>query len=186
MSKICETRTLPSQGFTTGFHGVLASLPEAAPVATLRAELARFAPANQAAFSDEEWNKVLVFADKTHAGEILHRRFLLWAVGDGSAQSQQAAVRASSPRGAPNQLLYTSAMVGGVSVGYLMTIVREKISSRNLAAGEVFKRFDSQSCGELQKTDFIAFLKSMSLGLTQQELEQLFEFTDTDRDGKIS
>jgi len=159
------------------------------PLETLRSEIARFATRELAAFTDEEWGKVSVAVDKDADGRAKWVPFLQWVnAGEPLPPSLVAPSGPSnaSPALRPEDMKYSQTMIGGTNVGYLMTIIREKVQRRGVQTKHIFAKINQGRDQTLTQSEFIQYLQSMPLGLTSAERDQLFTFVDSDGDGRVS
>ncbi|CAD7927359.1 unnamed protein product [Amoebophrya sp. A120] len=149
---------------------------------TLRSEIGRFATRECTIFTDDEWDKISVVVDKDAEGRAQWTSFFRW-INSGEPLALDASA-AGGPR--PEDMKYSATTIGGVNVGYLMTIIREKVQRRGVQTKDIFFRFNQGRDQTLTKAEFVQYLQSMPLGLTTVEREQLFTFVDSDGDGRVS
>jgi len=64
--------------------------------------------------------------------------------------------------------------------------VRQILHASNTTVEQFFKKIDTDGSGEVSNLEFINALRSLNLGLSLKEIEELLMYCDTNKDGKIS
>jgi protein fantom len=67
----------------------------------------------------------------------------------------------------------------------LVEKIRERIKQKNLSIRQAFLAFDENKDGTISKTEFIKAFRIMDLGVTEIEVERLFNSLDKQRSGSI-
>jgi len=67
----------------------------------------------------------------------------------------------------------------------VMSRIKEKFDMQGLSVGQVFKDYDLDNSGTLQRNEFIDGLSKLNLGLSTKEIAQLFYAMDASGDGVL-
>ena len=64
--------------------------------------------------------------------------------------------------------------------------LRQILHASNLSIEQFFKSVDKDASGEISNLEFINAIRSLNLGLSQKEIEEILMYCDHNKDGKIS
>jgi Ca2+-binding EF-hand superfamily protein len=159
-------RMLMSQGVTSASSAFAYFEPE--PDATVTREQLTLKTIELKCLEASEIETLCEYLDPTGSGSIAFRDF--------KAALQRYLVMSGDVHSSLTEEEFNAVIVR----------IKEKLKIRGLSIAQLFKEYDSDNSGTLQRNEFIEGFSTMQLGLSTKEIAQLFYAMDASGDGMLS